>query len=81
MSPLRLEELRGKQSTPSIWLGGTGEHSAVGKQERGGARGRQIEDELKGNGMILIDEVESILIFGNLMLFDAVHSLFITMTV
>jgi hypothetical protein len=52
VAPLRLGGLRGKQSTPSVWLGGTGEHFAVGKQERGGARGRPFEDELKGNGMI-----------------------------
>ena len=38
MAPLWLTGLRGKQSTPSDWLGGTGELSAVGKQERQGAR-------------------------------------------
>jgi hypothetical protein len=32
VAPLRLGGLRGKQSTPSVWLGGTGEHSAVGKR-------------------------------------------------
>jgi hypothetical protein len=37
VAPLRLGGLRGKQSTPSVWLGGTGEHSAVGKRERQGA--------------------------------------------
>jgi hypothetical protein len=52
VAPLRLGGLRGKQSTPSVWLGGTGEPFAVGKQERGGARGQPFEDELKGNGMI-----------------------------
>jgi hypothetical protein len=34
VAPLRLGGLRGKQSTPSDWLGGTGEGSMVGKQER-----------------------------------------------
>ena len=34
MAPLRLEGLRGKKSTPSVWLGGTGEFLAVGKQEQ-----------------------------------------------
>jgi hypothetical protein len=38
VAPLRLGGLRGKQSTPSVWLGGTGEPSAVGKRERQGAR-------------------------------------------
>jgi hypothetical protein len=38
VAPLRLGGLRGKQSTPSDWLGGTGELSAVGEQERHGAR-------------------------------------------
>jgi hypothetical protein len=34
VAPLRLGGLRGKQSTPSDWLGGTGEVSTVGEQER-----------------------------------------------
>jgi hypothetical protein len=33
VAPLRLGGRRGKQSTPRVWLGGTGEHSAVGKRE------------------------------------------------
>jgi hypothetical protein len=33
VAPLRLGGLRGKKSTPSVWLGGTGELVAVGKQE------------------------------------------------
>jgi hypothetical protein len=37
VAPLRLGGLRGKQSTPSDWLGGTGEVSTVGEQERHGA--------------------------------------------
>jgi hypothetical protein len=36
VAPLRLRGLRGKQSTPSDWLGGTGEVSTVGKQDRHG---------------------------------------------
>jgi len=31
---LRLGGLRGKESTPSVWLGGTSESSMVGKQEQ-----------------------------------------------
>jgi hypothetical protein len=43
VAPLRLGGLRGKKSTPSIWLGGTGELIEVGKQELGaaGARNRR----------------------------------------
>jgi hypothetical protein len=34
VAPLRLRGLRGKQSTPSDWLGGTGEVSVVSKQDQ-----------------------------------------------
>jgi hypothetical protein len=37
VAPLRLGGLRGKKSTPSVWLGGTGELIEVGKQEQLGA--------------------------------------------
>jgi hypothetical protein len=43
VAPLRLGGLRGKQSTPSVWLGGTGELSVVGsgtRMERDAARER-----------------------------------------
>ena len=43
MAPLRLGGLRGKQSTPSVWLGGTGERSTVGKQEAARSAGRGVE--------------------------------------
>jgi hypothetical protein len=33
VAPLRLGGLRGKKSTPSVWLGGTGVVSTVGKQD------------------------------------------------
>jgi hypothetical protein len=36
--PLRLGGLRGKKSTPSVWLGCTGELSLVGKPKRHGAK-------------------------------------------
>jgi hypothetical protein len=39
VAPLRLGGLRGKQSTPSDWLGGTGEVSTVGEWERHRASG------------------------------------------
>ena len=40
VAPLRLRGLRGKQSTPSDWLGGTGEVSTVGEREWHGAQAR-----------------------------------------
>jgi hypothetical protein len=57
VTPLRLGGLRGKQSTPSDWLGGTGEVSTVGEQEQ--HREREVAwsagchpRQAKGNGMI-----------------------------
>jgi hypothetical protein len=56
VAPLQLGGLRGKQSTPSDWLGGTGEVSMVGEQERHGgweaarSAGRHPK-RVKGNGM------------------------------
>jgi hypothetical protein len=41
VAPLRLGGLRGKKSTPSVWLGGTGELVAVGKQEQEQEQERQ----------------------------------------
>ena len=43
VAPLRLEGLRGKQSTPRIWLGGTGELSTVGKRDAARRAGRGTE--------------------------------------
>ena len=37
VAPLQLGGLRGKKSTPSVWLGGTGVVSMVGKWEWRGA--------------------------------------------
>jgi hypothetical protein len=59
VAPLRLGGLRGKKSTPSVWLGGTGELSLVGMQKRHGAReAAQHEGRLRSgrvaNGMILM---------------------------
>jgi len=53
---LRLGGRRGKQSTPRVWLGGTGECSTVGKQEaaRSARRGvglRTSPKRASGNGM------------------------------
>jgi hypothetical protein len=47
VAPLQLEGIRGKQSTPSIWLGGTGEVSTVGRQEWHGARRRQTRRAIR----------------------------------
>jgi hypothetical protein len=43
VAPLRLGGRRGKQSTSRVWLGGTGERSTVGKQERRGSKGQGTE--------------------------------------
>jgi hypothetical protein len=51
VAPLRLGGLRGKQSTPSDWLGGTGEVSTVGERERHGAHGgkrHRARDVIRG---------------------------------
>ena len=56
MAPLRLGGLRGKQSTPSVWLGGTGERSTVGKRDAARSTGR-LPKWASGNGMILTGEV------------------------
>jgi hypothetical protein len=39
VAPLRLGGLRGKESTPSVWMQGTSELVTVGEQERQGVRG------------------------------------------
>ena len=59
MAPLQLEGRRGKQSTPRVWLGGTGEPSVVSERERQGARDAarsmgRLPKRVSGNGMILI---------------------------
>jgi hypothetical protein len=43
VAPLRLGGLRGKQSTPSIWLGGTGELSMVDEWDAARCAGRGME--------------------------------------
>ena len=43
MAPLRLGGLRGKQSTPRVWLGGTGEPSTVGERDTAQSAGREME--------------------------------------
>jgi hypothetical protein len=55
VAPLRLGGLRGKQSTPSVWLGGTGESSTVGKQQgNGAARSTGVHcGKQQGNGMLM----------------------------
>ena len=62
VAPLRLGGLRGKQSTLSVWLGGTGVVSMVDKRElcvAGVAQVRVIiRSERKGKGMFFILMVE-----------------------
>jgi hypothetical protein len=67
VAPLRLGGLRGKKSTPSVWLGGTGESSTVGtERERHGAgaarsgsgteRGRHRRTDLRqGYGFQMVE--------------------------
>jgi hypothetical protein len=47
VAPLQLGGLRGKQSTPSDWLGGTGVVSTVGERERHGACDHRSMRELR----------------------------------
>jgi hypothetical protein len=58
VAPLRLGGLRGKKSTPSVWLGGTGELVEVGKQEPeqlgAGAGALESLRQALGNGMASI---------------------------
>jgi hypothetical protein len=51
VAPLRLGGLRGKESTPSIWLGGTGEFFVVGKEAH---QGHQTGAGRAGQGMLCI---------------------------
>jgi len=60
VAPLRLEGLRGKQSTPSNWLGGTGEVSTVGEWEQHGACGRQLRQATRQWYVIFIRRIEGI---------------------
>jgi len=82
VAPLRLGGLRGKQSTPSDWLGGTGEPSLVGEKKWRRVReatrsvGR-CPRQARGNGMILIGVVECTCIFGNFNVIDVVFFPFI----
>jgi hypothetical protein len=53
VAPLRLGGLRGKKSTPSVWLGGTGELSLVGMQKRQGERKRHSTRDVSEAGVWL----------------------------
>jgi hypothetical protein len=50
VAPLRLGGLRGKKSTPSVWLGGTGGFFAVGKQEREQRELQGVRGQTSGGG-------------------------------
>jgi hypothetical protein len=43
VAPLRLGGLRGKKSTPSVWLGGIGEPFTVGERDVARSAGRGTE--------------------------------------
>jgi hypothetical protein len=49
VAPLRLGGLRGKQSTPSIWLGGTGELSVVSERDAARSAGCGTERGTSSN--------------------------------
>jgi hypothetical protein len=53
VAPLRLGGLRGKKSTPSVWLGGTGELIEVGKQEQERQEQGIVAESKEGKGMSL----------------------------
>jgi hypothetical protein len=53
VAPLRLGGLRGKKSTPSVWLGGTGELIEVGRQEQERREQESLRQAL-GKGMVSI---------------------------
>ena len=53
VAPLQLGGLRGKKSTPSVWLGGTGELIEVGKQEKERQEQGIIAASKEGKGMSL----------------------------
>jgi hypothetical protein len=50
VAPLRLGGLRGKKSTPSVWLGGTGEFIVVGKPEREQREHQGVSGQTFGGG-------------------------------
>jgi hypothetical protein len=78
VAPLRLGGRRGKQSTPRVWLGGTGERSTVGKRERQGARDCGTERWTSSDAGVrqrydLIGEVGCTFIFWQIKVIDAVN--------
>jgi hypothetical protein len=61
VAPLRLGGLRGKQSTPSVWLGGTGVVATVSEQERyeaAATRSARTSFEAGGEATICFSFVE-----------------------
>jgi hypothetical protein len=65
VAPLRLGGLRGKKSTPSVWLGGTGEFLRSASRSRSGTeRADNVWSRKKGNGMLFLRRIDCI----NLML-------------
>jgi hypothetical protein len=70
VAPLRLGGLRGKKSTPSVWLGGTGELSLVNKRKRHerGKRhsARDVSEAGEWQWYDFNGKVESSFIFGKI---------------
>jgi hypothetical protein len=63
VAPLRLGGLRGKQSTPSDWLGGTGVVSTVGERERGTERGTSSEAGARQRYAHVFSRVDCLVIY------------------
>jgi hypothetical protein len=66
VAPLRLGGLRGKQSTPSVWLGGTGEplRSASGSgKERGTRHGARDVFDICCYQILVVNEFNGCHIF------------------
>jgi hypothetical protein len=70
VAPLRLGGLRGKQSTPSVWLGGTGEFlwsaSRSGTERGKRHSARDVSEAGEWQRYDFNGEVESSFIFGKI---------------
>jgi hypothetical protein len=75
--PFAARGLRGKESTPSVWLGGTGEHSWFGKQDWCGSGFWRTDDIEAGEGQ----RYGSKLVKNNASLFSAFNVINVDMKV
>jgi hypothetical protein len=68
VAPLRLGGLRGKESTPSVWLGGTGESSTVGTEQDRMKRGTSIRRGRREHVRFHIFMVECVRVYVGLLI-------------